>query len=503
MENLEILLIIVFSVVIIKNTIFYLFWWQLKEYRLDRFLIHLNIQQGRKLLLGRKEILKWLLLFFTPLMFFTNLRDLFFWLVLASFLIEALSYLIQLFKKEWKWPDFTFKTVLIMVLVFLLCLGTIFASGFLPIKLLIFDRLLLLIVTILVILTNIPAKIYQQLVIRKAKQKIKEHSKLLTIGITGSYGKSSTKEFLAQILASKFKVLKTPANFNTAIGIAQTILQDLNQDHQIFVCEMGAYKKGEIKSLCEIVKPKAGVITGINEQHQALFGSLENTISTKFELIEALPEKGLAVFNGHNKYCLEMAEKAKKMGRKVRFVKKEENDLKINLAGKHFLENIQMARVVAEELGIQAKEVIRLIEKLDLPSQTMEIINKKDLILINSTYNSNPHGVLAALDFLKTFKGQKIFVFQPIIELGKASSGVHEKIAQKASQVCDQIILTNKNSYQEFLKEAKEKVTLKKDLPEIKKGVILFEGKGAKSYLEQLTINPDKVEDSRSKHWDN
>ncbi|MBL7159183.1 hypothetical protein ISS85_01795 [Candidatus Microgenomates bacterium] len=511
MGKLEILLIIAFFIVILKNTIFYLFWWQRKEYRLDRFLIHLNIQQGRKLLLGKKEVFKWLWLFFASLLLWSKSHAEFIsasrfrngfmieilkqvqndmsWLVLTSFLIEAFFYLRQLFKKEWKWPDFTFKAVLIMALVFLFCLGIIFAQGYLLVKLLIFDRLLLLTVSLFVILTNIPAKIYQQFIIQKAKQKIKDHPNLLVIGITGSYGKSSTKEFLAQILASKFKVLKTPANFNTAIGIAKTILQDLHQDQQIFVCEMGAYKVGEIKALCDLVKPKIGIVTGLNEQHQALFGSLENTIQAKFELIEALSKNGLAVFNGYNKYCLEMAKKANKMGRKVKITEKEKNNLKINLVGKHFLENIQMAKIVAEELGIPSEKIARAIEKLEMLSQTMEIIKKKDLVLINSTYNSNPQGVLAALDFLKTFKGQKIFVFQPIIELGKASARVHQKIGKKAGEICDQIVLTNENNYQDLLKGAKGKLTFKKDLSKIQKGVILFEGKGAANYLKSLVTS--------------
>ena len=489
MEKFEIILFFSFLVVISKNTIYQLFLWQLKEYRWDRFWIHLNIRQGRKLLFGKKEVFKWLLLFFTPFFFLFSFSNLIFLLVFILFSFEAGSYIKQLLTHGWKLPDFTFKTVLVMALVFLLCLGTIFAPGFLPIKLLIFDRLLLLVVTILVVLTNIPAKIYQQFIIQKAKQKIKNHSDLLVIGITGSYGKSSTKEFLAQILASKFKVLKTPANFNTAIGIAKTILKDLKKEHQIFVCEMGAYKKGEIKSLCDIVKPKIGLITGLNEQHQALFGSLENTISAKFELIEALPKTGLAIFNGYNKYCLEMSKKAKKMGRGVKVAKKEKNNLKINFAGEYFLENIHMAKAVAEELGIESKEITQLVKKIKPPAQTMQIFKKNGLILIDSTYNSNPQGVLAGLEHLKTYSGKKIFVFQPIIELGKASAELHQKIGKKAGEICDLVILTNKNFYKDFLKGTKEKVTLKKDLPKIKKGAILFEGKEARSYLDQLTIS--------------
>lgn len=510
-----IILSFIFAISIVRNTLYQLFLWQLKEYRLDRFFVHLNTSQGRRLLFGKMATVKWLLLIFSPILLFLRRPSLLFLAVLLLFSFEALLYIRQLLTGGWKTPVFTLKTIFILIAVLsLLSAGCFILPLNFPVKVLIFDRTLFLLVTILVVLMNIPAKIFQKFTIAKAKKKIENHPELLVIGITGSYGKTSTKEFLSQILSQKFKVLKTPANINTDIGVAKTILRSLKKEHQVFICEMGAYKRGEIKAICEIITPQIGIITGIDEQHLSLFGDLRNTIATKFELIESLPKKGLAVFNGNNKYCLKMAERAKKMGREVKIIKGQKVNFRANLPGRHFLENILMANAVAEKLGIMPKEIAQVVKKLKLPPHRMQLFKKNDLTIIDDTYNSNPQGVLAALDYLRACKGKKILVFQPMIELGIASGGLHEKVGKKAGEICDLIILTNRNFYQDFLKGVrgrKAKVSLEKDLPkmtpllvrsatflpavrqmanlcgrEIKKGAILFEGREAGNKLKLL-----------------
>ena len=489
MEVLSGVLVVAFLISILRNTMHQLFLWQIKEYRLDRFLVHLKTWQGKRLLFGKIQVAKWLLLFSLPL-FYQN-QSFFFWLVLGIFFIEGVLAIRYFFTLGWKLPVFTLKTVAILIVVLSSLLGGLFVPFLnLAIRALILDRILFFLVGFFIVLANIPAKIFQRFVIFLAKRKIKSHPQLLVIGITGSYGKSSTKEFLAQILSQKFKVLKTPANINTDIGVAKTILAHLKKNHQIFVCEMGAYKKGEIKAICEIVNPKIGIITGICEQHLSLFGSFENIIKTKFELIESLPPKGLAVFNGNNKYCLKMAQEAKRIGKKIKVVKPPSKPpFKTDLPGKYFWENALLAQVVAKKLGMTQKEIDKIVKRLKAPPCTMQILKKDDLVLIDDTYNSNPWGVLAALEYLKTFKGKKILVFQPMIELGKASARLHQEVGKRAAQICDQIFLTNKNFYQDFLKGAQGKVKLGRDLPKIEKGAILFEGREAGVVLKLLISN--------------
>ena len=153
----------------------------------------------------------------------------------------------------------------------------------------------------IVILTNIInspiEKAIQNKFVRKAKKKLKEMENLKIIGITGSYGKTSTKYIVSTILEQKYNVLKTPASYNTKMGIVRTINEQLKPTHQIFVCEMGADEVGGIQRSCDVVHPTIGMVTAIGPQHLATFGSLENVKKTKFELVNSLPKEGIAFLN--------------------------------------------------------------------------------------------------------------------------------------------------------------------------------------------------------------
>ncbi|MBI2051684.1 hypothetical protein HYT33_02890, partial [Candidatus Roizmanbacteria bacterium] len=146
---------------------------------------------------------------------------------------------------------------------------------------------------LLVLATAIPARIRRKQIIQKADKLVKK-SNAVFIGITGSYGKTTTKEFLAHILSAKYRVGKTEANLNTDIGIAISVLKNLKPDTQFFVAEIGAYKKGEIAKACKIIKPKFAIITAIGNQHLDLFGSKKNLILAKKELLDVLPKEGRA-----------------------------------------------------------------------------------------------------------------------------------------------------------------------------------------------------------------
>ena len=133
---------------------------------------------------------------------------------------------------------------------------------------------------------------------RKAINKLKNMNNLKVVGITGSYGKTSSKNILSDILNVKYNALATPKNLNTYYGLMMTINNNLDKFTDIFIAEMGAYVRGEIKGLCNFVKPKYGILTTIGTAHLESFGSEENIISAKFELIESLPKDGIAVLNG-------------------------------------------------------------------------------------------------------------------------------------------------------------------------------------------------------------
>ncbi|MBU4350706.1 UDP-N-acetylmuramoyl-tripeptide--D-alanyl-D-alanine ligase [Candidatus Parcubacteria bacterium] len=340
---------------------------------------------------------------------------------------------------------------------------------------------------------EIPANIFKRYLMFKARKKREKFKDLIVIGITGSYGKSSTKEFLYTMLSKKYgedKVLKTEGNVNTEIGVANTVLKKLNNNHKFFICEMGAYKRGEIRIACNIVMPKIGILTGINEQHLALFGSMENLVSAEggLELAENLPQNGILVLNGDNEtvklkyqvpstkyqqiFC-STKEKTDLWTENIKVEKdwlyfrvcdkaRENADFKINLVGRQNIENILLAAACAKELGMSLSEIAKACEKITPQQGAMRLIQSptladksRTLDVIDSTYSANPDGVLAALEHLKLWSScQKVIIMPCLIELGPAAKEVHQKIGKKIGQICDFSIITTKDWFEEIRKAA-------------------------------------------------
>lgn len=521
-----------------RNIFYNIFLWQLKEYRIDRIKAHLKTQQGKKLILGPLTIIKWIL--FTGILYgifvehleshslIRNISYVSFWVL---WIVEALLNLRELIFYRWRLPQFTIKIVITLFVVFAIIFQIIFDqnSSILLGKMAYFgpfiDRFNFLIIISAIILINFPAFLYRKFLTSIAKRKILKLNNLIVIGITGSYGKTSTKEFLATILSEKFKVVKTPGFNNTDIGIARCILKELKPEHEVFIVEMGAYKKGEIKTICDMVKPKIGIITGINEQHLELFGSIKNTQKAKFELIESLPKDGIAIFNGSNKYCLEMAKWTNTRGLKIftfktatdvknirvfqdhiEFIWIDKNKsclLKINLLGKQSIENVLAAIYAAKSLGLTIEEIQKGASKIVPPAKTMQFAGQlSGMMLVDDTFNANSDGVLAAVNFMKSIKGKKMLALTPLIELGEEAEKIHAKLGEELAIICDLILLTNFNYSKSFISGAK-KVSGEAKIQIVntslgvrlirenldKDGIVVFEGKEAGRILQQLTIN--------------
>jgi len=534
MESIKLIfLILPYLARTIRNLLFQVFLWQLKEYRLDRMRAHLSTLQGRRWLINPSTISRWALFLVSPLLVGQGRGGIVFpFLVTALFIIEMASVIKQLLARQVKHPKFTAKASLIVGgvgLLQILPLGGWLLTD-LPFEMLAF--LLLGLAVFLPIFVSgttavlAPATLLaKKKIIATAKEKIETHPGLIVVGITGSFGKTSTKEFLATILSEKFSVLFTAEHHNTNIGIAQCILAGLKKSHQVFIVEMGAYKKGEIAEICDFVHPQIGVITGINPQHLALFGSMKNLLEAKFELIEALPQDGLAVFNGDDAYCLGFHKKTKVP--KMLYSQKKKLNLtadkilvgkdnlefrvttkgagekfNVPLIGRHNISNILAAVSVALHLEMSLKEIARAAGKLKAVGQTLVVSpGPNGLRLIDDTYNANPDGVMAALEYLTVYSGKKILVLQPMIELGEATPDAHRRVGREAIKVCDLIILTNKNFFSSFVekikKSDKEKITVEPN-PQMaalklkkllgRNDVVLFEGKEAEKTLKELKI---------------
>ena len=136
--------------------------------------------------------------------------------------------------------------------------------------------------------------------VKDAKRRLETMPNLTVVGITGSYGKTSVKNFMAALLAVKYNVLMTPGSYNTTMGVVRTIREMLRPSHEIFIAEMGAKQSGDIKEICDLVHPTYGILTSIGEQHLETFGSVENIVATKFELVDAIPADGMAFLNYDN-----------------------------------------------------------------------------------------------------------------------------------------------------------------------------------------------------------
>lgn len=531
MNLLIITLIFIWFIRTIGNLLYQVYLWQLKEYRLDRMRAHLSLLQGRQWLINPFTITRLILFFAFPLLMGWGR-----WVIIFPFLAllifggEAVLVVKNIVTRQLRKPKFTPKALFIVggvgflqILPFYIWWVTPLSPEKLAHLLLILSLLLPFIVGGAVAALVPVTLLAKKRIINTAKQKIKAHPKLTVVGITGSYGKTSTKEFLRTILSEKFSVLSTAEHHNTDIGVAQCIRDNLKKNHQIFIVEMGAYKKGEISNICEIVNPEIGLITGINQQHLALFGSMKNLLEAKYELIEALSKEGLAVFNGDNEYCLEFYQKTKV--KKMLYSQKKKGDVKarkisvgkdnlqfevttkqdseifkVPLVGQYNISNILAATCVALYLGMRIKEIAKAASNLKAIGQTMVVSSGPNgATLIDDTYNTNPDGVIAALEHLKLFFGKKYLVMQPMIELGEASQEAHRRVGKRAIKICDQIILTNKNFLSHLLenigKAEKDKVLVSQEPREVatqlkkvlrKDDVVLFEGKETEKYLKKL-----------------
>ena len=478
------------AIKLVKDLLFWLYLWQLKEYHWGRFREHFKTKKGRKILFRSFQPLKLLglLLLFLPFPLF-NTALLF---ILFVYFVENIFFFKKILLRRIKKPVFTFK------IVFLCLLNFIFVFSFLKfinstssylqlIYLIIYDLFFPVFVSFSLWIVQPFFILVRKILLRKAQRKLEEirsHTGLIVIGITGSYGKTSTKEFLSTILSFKYKVLATKEHQNAEIAIANTILERLQPDHQIFIAEIGAYDKGKVKEVCQILKPDIGVVTGVNEQHLALFRSMEKLLSAEGggELSDALVKnKGILVVNGENKYCRDLLKQnnlpfsqeriytLEKIGinadlwveewkvEKERVIfttlnkKGEMGFFEVSVLGKHNIQNLLAAILVASELGMKLEEIIHASSFIK-PEQGGIVLRKGKygINIIDSSYSANPSGVLADLEYLSIFPGKRAVVMPCLIELGERSKEIHQEIGEKIAKVCQLAVITSQDYFKEI-----------------------------------------------------
>ncbi len=297
--------------------------------------------------------------------------------------------------------------------------------------------------------------------IRDAKKRLAAMPHLTVIGITGSYGKTSTKNFLHALLSARYNVLMTPENFNTPMGLVRTIREHMKPSHQIFLAEMGAKNVGDIRELCELVHPRYGVITAVGEQHLETFGSVDNILHTKFELADALPPEGRLFLNMDNAliqkqapllsvpvsgYGLTMGDynagDITQDATGTHFVITapggEQQAFTTRLLGRHNIQNLAGCIAVAHHLGIPLKELTYPVRMLRPVEHRLQL---RPGGIIDDAYNSNPAGFRGALEVLRDFEGQRVLVTPGMVELGERQEALNRELGAAAADCCDYAVL--------------------------------------------------------------
>ena len=332
-----------------------------------------------------------------------------------------------------------------------------------------------------IMLANIINKPIEKLVFlyykRKATNKLDSMIDLKRVCITGSYGKTSTKNALNDILNVKYNSFATPKSFNTMLGLMNAINNYMDKFNDIFIAEAGAFKIGEIKEKADFIKPKYAILTVIGEAHLESFGSRKNIQKGKFELIDSLPDDGVAVLNKDDEYQTSYKIKSKCKAIWVSLKDKSAdlyaNNIKLSDEGTKFtctfkktkekcvfetkllgeanVYNILEAIALAYELGMSSDEIKIGVKRINTIEHRLELKKMDNITIIDDAYNSNPIGSKMALDVLNLMKGKKIIVTPGMIELGDKMYEYNMEFGRHIAKVCDEVILVGKEQTKPIL----------------------------------------------------
>jgi UDP-N-acetylmuramoyl-tripeptide--D-alanyl-D-alanine ligase len=289
------------------------------------------------------------------------------------------------------------------------------------------------------------------------------------IGITGSVGKSTTKEVVAEVLSQRYCTLKNKGNLNNEIGLPLTMLS-LTEEHERAVLEMGFYVPGEIEFLCEIAKPRIGVVTNIGTVHASRAGSQEEIAQGKAELVQALPEDGFAILNYDDPFVRKMAgltqahvffygmdkvvdlwaDNVESLGLEgIRFFlhyRQEPNrpaevlQLRVPLIGRHSVQTVLRAAAVGLVDGLTWQEIVHGLRSASNELRLIAVHTPNGALILDDTYNASPESMLAALNLLQDLVGRKVAVLGDMLELGQYERRGHEMVGIRAAEVVDELI---------------------------------------------------------------
>lgn len=291
---------------------------------------------------------------------------------------------------------------------------------------------------------------------------------LKIIGITGSYGKTSTKHYLYRILSESFDVIMTPGSYNTPMGVIRTVREMMKPYYKVFICEMGAKQKGDIKEICDMVHPEMGIVTAVGPMHLETFKSIENVQSTKFELIDSLPADGFGVINNDFEYCANrpvsnvsvarygvsttdgtqyQAVDVKYSARGTSFTVKGPEGfslpLETKLVGECNISNLVAAVIIALHMGVPVEKIRYAVAAIEQVEHRLNVKRTPGgVTIIDDAFNSNPSGSRMAVDVLAGFEGgQRIIVTPGMIELGDRQFELNKALGRYIGEKVDVAVI--------------------------------------------------------------
>jgi UDP-N-acetylmuramoyl-tripeptide--D-alanyl-D-alanine ligase len=281
-----------------------------------------------------------------------------------------------------------------------------------------------------------------------ARRILRSMPRLVVIGITGSYGKTSTKHYLHRILSERFSVVMTPGSFNTTLGVVRTVRENLKPYTEVFIVEMGAKQPGDIAEICDLVHPSIGIVTAVGEQHLESFKTIDNVQRTKFELIDSLPPDGVAILNDDFPYIA--SRPVTNVARVLRYTSRDvaPPPFETRLVGRHNLTNIYAAWLAGRELGMTDAEMRHAIADIRSVEHRLEVRHTPGgVTVIDNAFNSNPHGAQMALEVLAGFSsGRRIVVTPGMIELGARQVELNREFGRQIAAAADIAVIVGEHN---------------------------------------------------------
>lgn len=307
---------------------------------------------------------------------------------------------------------------------------------------------------------------------------------LTVIGITGSYGKTSTKYFLERLLSLQYNVYMTPGNYNTTLGVVRAVREGLRPTHEVFLCEMGARHIGDIEEICQLVKPSMGIVTSVGPQHLDTFGSLSNVLSTKLELAAAVRDKGPVFLNfdsvplalhaplqqvisygqeGVHYHLTNLSVDENGSRFTIEAPDGQRQSFSTRLLGYANVQNICGAIAVAHTMGISLERLAPAVRQLEGAPHRLQLIRKNGLTIIDDAYNSNPAGAKNALDTLALCRGNRIVITPGLVELGAQELEFNQELGKQAAPCCNFLITVGEQPRTEAIRQGAREAGLHRE----------------------------------------